>query len=320
MGGAQSPARAPAPAGPDRPRPRNPLVEGGAGIFIAAVGEKIAGGADGSRSAAWACHGGDGTALSSDQMPLACSRPTLYPHPMALRSTDILTQTPQGLYCPLGDFHIDPVRPVQAGARSPTAIRTMPASGHRAVHGDPGDPAHHGRALRRGFRRLDPGGAAWARAMRVGDVTVRFTPGRPRARLGADRHRGRRHPGRGVGRLQARRGPDLPALRGRALRRVHHRGDLRPAGLPPSGHPRRGAQAPRFRRAVSRARPYRRRLCARQGAARHGAAARGRLRRADLSARRHGAPDRVLQVARASPWARRRRSWPPSARSLPAPS
>ncbi|WP_112663791.1 ligase-associated DNA damage response exonuclease [Microvirga flavescens] len=31
---------------------------------------------------------------------------------MALRSTDILTQTPQGLYCPLGDFHIDPVRPV----------------------------------------------------------------------------------------------------------------------------------------------------------------------------------------------------------------
>ena len=26
---------------------------------------------------------------------------------MALRSTDILTQTPQGLYCPLGDFHIE---------------------------------------------------------------------------------------------------------------------------------------------------------------------------------------------------------------------
>jgi putative mRNA 3-end processing factor len=51
---------------------------------------------------------------------------------MRLRSTDILTHTPQGLYCPLGDFHIDPIRPV------PRALVTHghsdhARSGHQAV-------------------------------------------------------------------------------------------------------------------------------------------------------------------------------------------
>src|SRR5918995_3910717 len=32
---------------------------------------------------------------------------------MALTCTDILTQTPQGLCCPMGGFHIDPIRPVE---------------------------------------------------------------------------------------------------------------------------------------------------------------------------------------------------------------
>ena len=32
---------------------------------------------------------------------------------MASRAADLLTQTPQGLYCPAGDFHVDPVRPVE---------------------------------------------------------------------------------------------------------------------------------------------------------------------------------------------------------------
>jgi putative mRNA 3-end processing factor len=31
---------------------------------------------------------------------------------MASRAADLLTLTPQGLYCPAGDFHVDPVRPV----------------------------------------------------------------------------------------------------------------------------------------------------------------------------------------------------------------
>ena len=179
---------------------------------------------------------------------------------------------------------------------------------------------HHGRALRRGFRRDRRRKRPLRETIRIGDVDRALLARRPRARLGPDRHRGRRHPHRRLGRLQARRGPDLPALRGGALRRLHHRGDLRPAGLPPPGHARRGAQAPRFRRAVSRARPYRRRLCARQGAAGHGAAARGGLRRADPSPRRHGAPDRVLQ-ARGHPLGRHAEGrGAPSARSSPAPS
>ena len=45
---------------------------------------------------------------------------------MALTCSDILTQTPQGLYCPLGDFHLDPLRPVPR-ALSRTAIPIMPA-------------------------------------------------------------------------------------------------------------------------------------------------------------------------------------------------
>ena len=49
---------------------------------------------------------------------------------MALRSTDILTQTREGLYCPAGDFHVDPVRPV---------ARALITHGHadhaRAGHG-----------------------------------------------------------------------------------------------------------------------------------------------------------------------------------------
>ena len=31
---------------------------------------------------------------------------------MASRAADLLTLTPQGLYCPAGDFHVDPLRPV----------------------------------------------------------------------------------------------------------------------------------------------------------------------------------------------------------------
>jgi len=100
---------------------------------------------------------------------------TLYLRPvMRLRSTDILTQTPQGLYCPLGDFHIDPIRPV------PRALVTHghsdhARSGHRAVM-----------ATRETLRIMGvrygadfAGSAQEARlgeGMRLGDVTVRFTP------------------------------------------------------------------------------------------------------------------------------------------------
>src|SRR4051794_930510 len=49
---------------------------------------------------------------------------------MASACADILTQTPQGLYCPQGGFHIDPLRPV------PRALITHGHADHaRAGHG-----------------------------------------------------------------------------------------------------------------------------------------------------------------------------------------
>jgi putative mRNA 3-end processing factor len=47
-----------------------------------------------------------------------------------MRPSDILKLTPEGLYCPLGDFHVDPVRPV------PRAVITHGHSDHaRSGHG-----------------------------------------------------------------------------------------------------------------------------------------------------------------------------------------
>jgi putative mRNA 3-end processing factor len=47
-----------------------------------------------------------------------------------MRGSDLLTSTPAGLYCPAGDFHIDPLRPV------PRALITHGHSDHaRAGHG-----------------------------------------------------------------------------------------------------------------------------------------------------------------------------------------
>src|SRR5215212_12225683 len=93
---------------------------------------------------------------------------------MRLRSTDILTQTPQGLYCPLGDFHIDPIRPV------PRALVTHGHSDHaRAGHG--AVLATRETLLIMGVRYGQDFAASTQQAhlgepMRVGDVTVRFTP------------------------------------------------------------------------------------------------------------------------------------------------
>ena len=110
--------------------------------------------------------------------------------------------------------------------------------------------------------------------------------GRPRAgqRPGGDGVS--RLPRRGQRRLQAQRRPDLRRLRAGALRRLHHRGDLRPAGVPPSAAGAGDRQAAGQRRAVPRAHPCRRLLRAGQVPAADRAAAPGRLGPADLAARR----------------------------------
>ena len=93
---------------------------------------------------------------------------------MVLRSIDILTQTPQGLYCPLGDFHIDPVRPVKR-ALVTHGHSDHARSGHRSVM------ATRETLLIMGARYgTDFAGsmqeAKLGEAIRIGDVTVRFTP------------------------------------------------------------------------------------------------------------------------------------------------
>ena len=96
------------------------------------------------------------------------------PKLMPLTCSDILTQTPQGLYCPLGDFHIDPLRPV------PRALITHGHSDHART----GHVAVMATAETLGIMGVRYGaefaGATQAaplrEPMRFGDVTVRFVP------------------------------------------------------------------------------------------------------------------------------------------------
>src|SRR5207344_1415988 len=92
------------------------------------------------------------------------------------------------------------------------------------------------------------------------------------------------------------------AVRTRALRSFHHRGDVRTAGVPSWRCERRDPKAFAFARAVSRARALGWRLLAGQGAARDRAITPSRLRRADLSARRDGENHQLLYRARHSAW------------------
>jgi putative mRNA 3-end processing factor len=93
---------------------------------------------------------------------------------MALTCTDILAQTPQGLYCALGDFHIDPIRPV------PRALITHGHSDHaRAGHGAVLATRETLRIMSTRYGE-DFAGTTQAvplgESLQVGDVTVRFVP------------------------------------------------------------------------------------------------------------------------------------------------
>jgi putative mRNA 3-end processing factor len=99
---------------------------------------------------------------------------TAYISTMASKAADLLTQTPQGLYCPAGDFHIDPFRPV------PRALITHGHSDHaRSGHA-------HVMATRETLGimgvRYGPDFAGATQAadlrepIRIGDVSVTFVP------------------------------------------------------------------------------------------------------------------------------------------------
>ena len=82
-----------------------------------------------------------------------------------MRARDLLHPRPEGLYCPPGDFFIDPVRPVDAGADHPRPFRPCPRRPRR-------------RCWRRGRRST-----SWACAM------ARILPARRRRRRSARRSR-----------------------------------------------------------------------------------------------------------------------------------
>jgi len=97
-----------------------------------------------------------------------------YLRAMALRSTDILTRTPQGLFCPPGGFHVDPVRPVEK------ALITHGHSDHaRSGHGRVLATAETLRIMAERYGEAFAGAVQAVRlgeTMRIGDVAVRFTP------------------------------------------------------------------------------------------------------------------------------------------------
>ena len=201
---------------------------------------------------------------------------------LAMRPRDLLHPRPEGLYCPPGDFYIDPVRPVER-ALITHGHSDHARSGHALGAGDAADARHHGAALRRGLRRHDAGGRAWRRRSTSTASRSPFT----RPAMCSDR----------------RRSPSsMAASRIVASGDYKRQADATCApfepvacdvfiteatfGLPVFRHPPDTHEIDQLLKsaaAVSRARAPRRRLCARQGAARDQADPRRRLRQADLS-------------------------------------
>ena len=150
----------------------------------------------------------------------------------AMAAKDVLTLTPAGLYCVPGDFHIDPTR------RVPRALITHGHSDHaRAGHGAVMATRETLAIMALRYGEDFAGTRQIARLgekVGIGDATVSFHPAGhvlgsaqiaieakgTRIVVSGDYKRARRS--------------DLPRLRARRLRSLHHRGDLRPAGLPPS--------------------------------------------------------------------------------------
>ncbi len=166
---------------------------------------------------------------------------------MALHPQHWLKAMPGGLYCEPGGFFIDPSRPVDR------AIVTHGHGDHaRSGHGKVAATAE---TLAIMGVRYGEGFARETQALAYGE---RLTHGRRHHHAGAGRPHPRqraggagawRLPRRRLRRLQAALRSDLPALHAGEVRRLHHRGDLRPAGVPSSagqGRDRQGAACARI--------------------------------------------------------------------------
>ena len=165
---------------------------------------------------------------------------------MPMRPEDILLPTPSGVCCKAGGFHIDPTRPVDK------ALITHGHSDHaRAGHG-----AVLATQETLDIMRLRYGEdfAGTTQAVRYGETHQarrrdgELSSGRPCAGFRADLRRAQGHADRRLRRLQGPARPDLRAVRAGAVRRLHHRGDVRPAGVPPSRRRGRDREAAAFGR------------------------------------------------------------------------
>ena len=125
---------------------------------------------------------------------------------------DLITLTPEGLFCPRGGFHIDPWRPVDAGADHPWPQRPRAPRLARSITPRGAASACCASAWARCRCTATASASGWT----FGEVTRVVPPGRPRARLGADPGRARRRGLGRLGRLQARSRPELRGVRGRA--------------------------------------------------------------------------------------------------------
>lgn len=84
---------------------------------------------------------------------------------------DLLIRTREGLYCPAGDFHIDPMR------RVPRALVTHGHSDHAAPGMGTYLATHQAiPVLRHRLGRIAAEGLAYGEPRRIGDVTVSFHP------------------------------------------------------------------------------------------------------------------------------------------------
>ena len=205
------------------------------------------------------------------------------------------TETPHGLYCPPGDFYIDPWRPVD---------RAVLTHAH-ADHARPGHTHYLAAALSEGVLRARLGQDITLQPLPYGEVVehngVRISLHPAGHVLGSAQvrleHAGRVWVVSGDYKLEPRR-PDLRAVRAAALPLLHHRVDLRPAHLSLATRCR---SLRRHQRLVARQRRGRPCVAADGIQLRQGAAhARGRRRdhRADRRARRGADAQRGLSRRR----------------------
>ena len=147
---------------------------------------------------------------------------------MSSDSEPLVVVTANGLYCPPGDFYIDPWQPVQNRRHHHMVTATIYATAARATFSHV--PARVSRGQRLGGdRELAP--VDYGARQSLGATTVSLHPaghilGSAQVRI--------EHEGRVwvvSGRLQAPAGSDLRAVRAGGVRRLHQRSDLCPAGL-----------------------------------------------------------------------------------------